>query len=249
MAALMRRTPVALTVAADNPVTIDGLDRAGRLADRPVGVVIECDTGASARAWRRRPKRAARCRGRAPAGAAVPRPDVLPAGGRLGAHAALLRRDHGGPARPWAAGGYRVHRRLAQIPNAGRLKGQTEHRPGTYIFNDRMQVKAGVAALEDCALTIVSTVVSRAGADRGILDAGSKTLTTDTGGLDGHGHILEHPKRAIARFAEEHGFLDLSACNDRPNVGDVVRIIPNHVCVVVNMMDRLIAVRGEGDRG
>jgi D-serine deaminase-like pyridoxal phosphate-dependent protein len=106
-------------------------------------------------------------------------------------------------------------------------------------------VKAGVATLADCALTIVSTVVSRAGADRGILDAGSKTLTTDTGGLDGHGHILEHPEARIARFAEEHGFLDLSACNDRPNVGDVVRIIPNHVCVVVNMMDRLIAVRGE----
>ena len=89
-------------------------------------------------------------------------------------------------------------------------------------------------------------MVSRAGPDRGILDAGSKTLTSDTGGgLDGHGLILEHPEAKIARFAEEHGFLDLKACNDRPKVGDVVRIIPNHVCVVVNMVERLIATRGD----
>jgi len=86
--------------------------------------------------------------------------------------------------------------------------------------------------------------VSRAGPDRGIVDAGSKTLTSDTGGLDGHGLILEHPQARIAKFAEEHGFLDLSACKERPKVGDVVRIIPNHVCVVVNMVDRLIATRG-----
>ena len=52
------------------------------------------------------------------------------------------------------------------------------------------------------------------------------------------------PQVRIHKFAEEHGFLDLSGCNDRPKVGDVVRIIPNHVCVVVNMVDRLIATRG-----
>ena len=131
------------------------------------------------------------------------------------------------------------------LKNVGKLSGATEHRPGTYIYNDRMQVAAGVASWDDCALNIYSTVVSRAGPDRGILDAGSKTLTSDTGGgLDGHGLILEHPEARIARFAEEHGFLDLTACNDRPAVGDVVRIVPNHVCVVVNMVDRLVAVRG-----
>ena len=92
---------------------------------------------------------------------------------------------------------------------------------------------------------MVATVVSRAGPDRGILDAGSKTLTVDIGGLDGHGLILEHPQARIAKFAEEHGFLDLSACNTRPKVGDVVRIVPNHVCVVVNMMDEVVMVRGD----
>jgi D-serine deaminase-like pyridoxal phosphate-dependent protein len=132
------------------------------------------------------------------------------------------------------------------LKNVGKLKGATEHRPGTYIYNDRMQVAAGVASWNDCALNIYSTVVSRAGPDRGILDAGSKTLTSDTGGgLDGHGLILEHPEAKIARFAEEHGFLDLARSNTRPNVGDVVRIVPNHVCVVVNMMDEVVMVRGE----
>src|SRR5207253_11518317 len=75
------------------------------------------------------------------------------------------------------------------LKNLGKLKGATEHRPGTYIYNNRMQVAAGVATWDDCALSIYSTVVSRAGPDRGILDAGSKTLTSDNGGgLDGHGH-------------------------------------------------------------
>ena len=131
------------------------------------------------------------------------------------------------------------------LKNVGKLKGATEHRPGTYIYNDRMQVAAGVATWDDCALHVYSTVVSRAAPDRGILDAGSKTLTADTGGLDGYGLILEHPQARIARFAEEHGFLDLAKSNTRPAVGDVVRIVPNHVCVVVNMSDEVVMVRGD----
>src|SRR6202000_1760942 len=97
-----------------------------------------------------------------------------------------------------------------------------------------------------CALTVSSPVDSRPCAERGILDAGSKTLTSDTGsGLDGHGLILEHPEARIAKFAEEHGFLDLTRRHPRPEVGDVVRIVPNHVCVVVNMMDEVVLVRGD----
>jgi D-serine deaminase-like pyridoxal phosphate-dependent protein len=71
-------------------------------------------------------------------------------------------------------------------------------------------------------------------------------LTVDTGGrLDGFGLIREYPQARIAGFAEEHGLLDLQRSNDRPPVGTVVRIVPNHVCVVVNMVDTLIAVRGD----
>jgi D-serine deaminase-like pyridoxal phosphate-dependent protein len=89
-------------------------------------------------------------------------------------------------------------------------------------------------------------VVSRPGPERGILDAGSKTLTADPGGgLDGYGLIREYPQARIAQFAEEHGFLDLSASPKKPAIGEVVRVVPNHVCVVVNMVDRLVGVRGD----
>ncbi len=128
--------------------------------------------------------------------------------------------------------------------NLGSLKGATEHRAGTCIFNDLMMIEAGVASLEDCAFQVFTSVVSRGGNDRGILDAGSKTLTADTGGLEGYGKILEYPNARIHKLAEEHGFLDLTGCDDRPLVGDIVRVVPNHVCVAVNMVDQLVAVRG-----
>jgi D-serine deaminase-like pyridoxal phosphate-dependent protein len=131
------------------------------------------------------------------------------------------------------------------FPNIGKLLGATEHRAGTCIFNDRMMIKAGFAQQGDCALHVFTSVVSRGGEDRGILDAGSKTLTSDTGGLDGFGLILEHPQARIHKFAEEHGFLDLSLCDIKPVVGDILRVIPNHVCVTVNMVDQLVAVRGD----
>src|SRR5262249_15608860 len=114
-----------------------------------------------------------------------------------------------------------------------------------YISNERVWMACGGATLDDCALSVYATVVSRAAPERGILDSGSKTLTADPGGgLGGFGLILEYPQARIAGFAEEHGFLDLARTNERPNVGEVVRVIPNHVCVVVNMVDRMIAVRG-----
>ena len=60
------------------------------------------------------------------------------------------------------------------LRNLGKIKGVTEHRAGTYVFNDRMMLEAGMATLDDCALTVYGTVVSRAEADRGILDSGSR---------------------------------------------------------------------------
>jgi D-serine deaminase-like pyridoxal phosphate-dependent protein len=246
MAALLQRTPVTLTVAADNPVTLAGLSRAGVAAERPVGVVIECDTGRK-RAGVETPAEAIQLATQAAATPGLafrglmfyPPEDGWLATQRFFDAVQEGLRNAGLSCAIVSTGG------SPNIPHAGKLRGATEHRPGTYIFNDRMQVKAGVATLDDCALKVFATVVSRGGPERGILDAGSKTLTSDTGGLEGHGMILEHPEAKITRFAEEHGFLDLTACNHRPNVGDVVRIIPNHVCVVVNMVDRMIAVRGE----
>ncbi|MGE3065958.1 MAG: alanine racemase [Hyphomicrobiaceae bacterium] len=244
LGALARR--VTLTVAADNPTTLETYTQAGRLAGRPLGVVVECDTG------RRRA-------GVETAGEAIalarrigadphlqfrgflfyPTETSWPETQKFYDEALAGVREAGLEAPMVSTGG------TPNLVNLGNLKGATEHRAGTYIFNDRMMIACGRATLEDCALHIYTTVVSRAGPDRGILDAGSKTLTSDTGGLDGHGFILEHPEARIKGFAEEHGFLDLSRCNERPAVGEIVRVVPNHVCVVVNMMDQLVTVRGD----
>ncbi|WP_291867680.1 D-TA family PLP-dependent enzyme [Bradyrhizobium sp.] len=235
-----------MTVAADNSTVISGLPRAAAASGRPLSVVVECDTGRK------------RAGVETPAEAVALAREIAASTGLQFAGFMLYPTETGwSDAQKFydeALAGLRAHGLDAamvstggtpNMKNVGKLKGATEHRPGTYIYNDRMQVAAGVAGWDDCALSIYSTVVSRAGPDRGILDAGSKTLTSDTGGLDGHGLILEHPEAKIARFAEEHGFLDLTRSNTRPHVGDVVRIVPNHVCVVVNMMDEVVMVRGE----
>jgi D-serine deaminase-like pyridoxal phosphate-dependent protein len=244
LGALQARANV--TVAADNSVVISGLPQAAAVSGRPLSVVVECDTGR---------KRA----GVETPGEAIALAKEIAASEGLRFAGFMLYPTEAG----WAEAQKFYDEALAgvraagldaaivstggtpNLKNIGKLKGGTEHRFGTYIYNDRMQVAAGVAEWDDCALNIYSTVVSRAGPDRGILDAGSKTLTSDTGGLDGHGLILEHPEAKIARFAEEHGFLDLARSNTRPNIGDVVRIVPNHVCVVVNMMDDVLMVRGD----
>ncbi len=235
-----------MTVAADNPVVIAGLPRAAEISGRPLSVVVECDTGRK-RAGVETPAEAvalarqiAQSKGLTFAGFMLYPTETGWAEAQKFFDQALAGvREHGLDAAIVSTGG------TPNLKNLGSLKGATEHRPGTYIYNDRMQVAAGVATWDDCALNIYSTVVSRAAPERGILDAGSKTLTSDSGGLEGFGLILEHPEAKIARFAEEHGFLDLARSNTRPNVGDVVRIVPNHVCVVVNMMDEVVMVRGE----
>jgi D-serine deaminase-like pyridoxal phosphate-dependent protein len=235
-----------MTVAADNSVVVAGLPQAAKASGRPLSVVVECDTGRK------------RAGVETPAEAIALAREIAGLDGLKFAGFMLYPTETG-----WAEAqkfydealaGVRAHGLdvsmvstggTPNLKNLGKLKGGTEHRFGTYIYHDRMQVAAGVATWDDCALHVYSTVVSRAAPDRGILDAGSKTLTSDTGGLEGHGLILEHPEAKIARFAEEHGFLDLSRSNTRPKVGDVVRIVPNHVCVVVNMVDRLVATRGD----
>ncbi|MCP1845219.1 D-serine deaminase-like pyridoxal phosphate-dependent protein [Bradyrhizobium sp. USDA 4524] len=235
-----------VTVAADNSVVVGDLPKAAAASGRPLSVVVECDTGRK-RAGVETPAEAialareiAASKGLSFAGFMLYPTETGWADAQKFYDEALAGvRAHGLDATIVSTGG------TPNLKNLGKLKGGTEHRFGTYIYNDRMQVAARVATWDDCALHIYSTVVSRAGPERGILDAGSKTLTSDTGGLEGHGLILEHPEARIARFAEEHGFLDLSRSNTRPNVGDVVRIVPNHVCVVVNMMDEVVMVRGD----
>jgi D-serine deaminase-like pyridoxal phosphate-dependent protein len=120
----------------------------------------------------------------------------------------------------------------------------TELRVGTYVFNDWGSVGRGWARLDDCAMTVLATVVSRPNADRVILDSGSKTLSSDRYD-DLHGYILEYPEARIYQLNEEHAFVDMSQCEERPIIGERVHIVPVHTCVVTNLHNQVYGVRGD----
>jgi D-serine deaminase-like pyridoxal phosphate-dependent protein len=136
------------------------------------------------------------------------------------------------------------------------MDGLTELRPGNYAYYDRTQVALGAAEWDDCALTVLARVVSHPAPDRLIFDSGSKTLTNDAargrGNTAGHGAVLDdiqgsRPDEAllIERLSEEHATVrDLEGAS-RLAIGDLVRIIPNHSCVVSNMVDAVWLVDGE----
>jgi D-serine deaminase-like pyridoxal phosphate-dependent protein len=119
----------------------------------------------------------------------------------------------------------------------------TEYRAGTYIYGDRKLVDSGAMSVDDCALTVITTVVSRPTADRGLLDGGSKTFSSDLLGLEGHGLILEYPKARIYGQSEEHGHVDFSACERKPELGERLTVIPNHCCVVSNLFNQIVGLR------
>jgi len=119
----------------------------------------------------------------------------------------------------------------------------TEHRAGTCIFNDTMVVASGWATWDDCAMRVRATVVSRPTDTRAVIDCGTKVLTSDLYTVKGYGHLMEYPDASIVNLSEEHGVVDLTACRERPAVGDVVSVVPNHCCVVSNMVDELYGVR------
>ena len=146
---------------------------------------------------------------------------------------------------------------MAAFKNAERAGFRvTEIRPGNYVMHDAMQVALGAASLNDCALTVLTTVVSTQtkpdGTHRAFIDAGKKVFTTDTGsGTDGHGITLAdaatmqpHPGLHLDGLSEEHGWLTISG-GAALTVGDRLRIVPNHACVTVATHDRLSIVDGE----
>ncbi|AOG09732.1 D-TA family PLP-dependent enzyme [Agrobacterium sp. RAC06] len=122
--------------------------------------------------------------------------------------------------------------------SAHKVTSATEHRAGTYVYNDRAMARSGHCSLDDCAMHILATVVSRPTKDRAILDSGSKALTSDLLGFSDYGMIVEYPDAMISVLSEEHGTVDLSKVEGRrPEIGEKVRIIPNHTCVVSNLFD------------
>ncbi|MCM3716343.1 alanine racemase [Halalkalibacter oceani] len=121
--------------------------------------------------------------------------------------------------------------------------GLTEMRPGTYVFNDATLASLGVVDEQDCALSVYTTIVSAPAADRVIIDAGSKTLTSDQGAFTkGFGRIKGEDHVWVSWLSEEHGVIELEEGHSW-RIGDQIEVIPNHVCPTVNLADEVIGIR------
>ena len=234
---------VHITVTADSPETVEGLSETFAGSDTPLTVLVECDTGMG------------RCGVQTPADAVALAGKIAnspglnfgglmtyPAAGQVEANAKFLADTKallataGLPAAVVSNGG------TPDLWRAHEVTAATEHRPGTYIYLDRFQVAKGVGSFEDCALTVLATVVSRPTENRAIIDAGSKALTSDTLGMNGFGLIEAYPDAVIVGLSEEHGTIDLTNCATKPRIGDKLRIIPNHACVVSNLFDQVTLI-------
>ena len=239
LAQLLERATV--TVAADDARVLPGLDRAASSAGRELRVLVECDTGLG-RTGVADPEAAAALAAAvagfgslrfagfltypSPPGAAAFLARAVELATRGGLEVETV--SAGGTPAMWAAG--------ELLPTV------TEYRAGTYAFHDRATVAAGAATLDDVALTVCATVVSRPTRNRAILDAGSKTLSSDLSVEDGFGLVLEAPHSTLVKLNEEHGYLEL-ANGDELELGQQVRIVPNHACVVANLFAELALVR------
>ena len=230
-----------LTVVADSAFTVDGLAATFEAA-KPLTVLVECDTGGG-RCGVQSPQQALALAARIAAAPGLRFGGLLtyPAAGGATAVEAFLQsamalladqgidcpiRSNGGSPDLW-----RAH----LVPSA------TEHRAGTYDYNDRSMVRAGECSAQDLAMHVLATVVSRPTKDRAVLDAGSKALTSDLLGFADFGEIEGQPGARIVSLSEEHAVVDLSACiGARPEVGDQVRVIPNHACVISNLNDQMV---------
>ncbi|GGA94145.1 D-TA family PLP-dependent enzyme [Allosediminivita pacifica] len=238
--ALQARVP-RLAVTADNATTVAGL-AATFDAAAPLRVLVECDTGGG-RCGVQTPE-AARDLAREIADAegltfgglmTYPAPGGAAAVEGFVTKAKALLEEAGLGCPAVSVGGTPDFFAAGEIPSA------TEHRAGTYVYNDRAMVRAGHASEDDCAMHVLVTCVSRPTANRAVIDAGSKALTSDLLGFPDHGLIPDYPGARITGLSEEHGVVDLSGVEgEGPQVGEQLRIIPNHTCVVTNLFDRMV---------
>ncbi len=238
--ALHERVP-RLSVVADSTVTVDGLAGAFDAA-RPLTVLVECDTGGK-RCGVQTPEAAVALAARITASPALRFGGVLtyPAAGGAEAVEAFLSdtmallAEKGIDCPIRSSGGSPDLFKAHLVPSA------TEHRAGTYVYNDRSMVRAGECTRADLAMHVLATVVSRPSEDRAVLDAGSKALTSDLLGFSDYGEIDGFEGARILSLSEEHAVVDISACRDTfPPIGSQVRIAPNHTCVVSNLFDRMV---------
>jgi D-serine deaminase-like pyridoxal phosphate-dependent protein len=231
-----------IAVAIDNTHALETLAASARIAQRQIGVLIEFDSGNQrtgvqnhaellelARATRAHQQLEFRGLMTYPTTPSVNEWVTVARQQLEGAGFELSEVSGGGTPAAW---------------NESALGGLTELRPGTYVYNDRMMVAAKAATLEQCALNLLVTVVSRPTSNRAVIDAGSKSFSSDQlGANQGFGLVLEYPEALLERLNEEHGMLDLSACASKPQIGEQLRIVPNHACVVTNLHDEIVAHR------
>jgi len=130
---------------------------------------------------------------------------------------------------------------------AATIDGVTEIRPGTYVFQDVTQVRMGAATLDDCALTVLATVVSVPSEDRAVVDAGSKALSSDVGIGLGYGVLKSFPEFMPTRLSEEHGLIT-SGAPIEARIGERVVIEPMHVCTTVNLHGALLVLPENGSK-
>ena len=248
---------VRLTVSLDSARAVDELATAAREFDRPVGVYVELDFGmrrVGVQSAQEAIDLARLVRQSAPleyAGIAFypghVREHVAEQDAALEKLASQVAQtitamDRAG-VRPRVVSG-------GSTPTAWRsheVEGVTEIRPGTYVYNDRVTAEVGACEWDDCAFTVLATVVSTAVPGQAVIDAGSKALGREPmrgAEGDGFGVLLEHPEVVVKGMSEEHGILDLARTSWKPEVGERVRVIPNHVCIVVHLNDLVYGVRG-----
>ena len=237
---------VRISTVADGMVVLRGLSAAFADARPPLPTLIECDTGLG-RCGVASPKDAATLAKAADSLPGIQFAGLMtypPVGGaeradEFLAEAKALCEKAGLACDIISSGG------TPEFHAAEKCAAANEWRAGTYIYNDRSLVARGARARTDCALTVLSTVVSVPADDRAVVDAGSKSLSSDLLNLDDYGELLDAPEVRVAALSEEHGILRAPALRARLAVGDRVRILPNHACVVSNLTDEIIAVRGE----
>lgn len=231
-----------LAVVADNDIVLRGLSEAGLRHSRDIPLLIECDTGFG-RNGVQSPDAALDL---ARLALKLPRiafeglmvfPNSAPHTHEFFSRAIKLFSAAGIALPIVSGGGTPALNRLAEFPM------MTEHRAGTYVYNDVMMVHSGVASWQDCALQVRATVVSRPTAGRAVLDCGSKVLTSDQYYVQHYGRLAQYPGAVISGLSEEHAIVDLTNAPKRPKVGEVVEVIPNHCCSVSNMNDEVYGVR------
>lgn len=131
------------------------------------------------------------------------------------------------------------------------VAGLTEFRPGTYVFNDMRQVSLDACTIEDCAVSVLATVISAPRANVVVLDAGSKSIYSETiprpfsFEYSGYGLLKGYPEARIVSLSEEHAVVELGRTPAPPTIGNRVEVIPNHVCTTVNLHEELCVIEAD----